>query len=103
MDSEIIFCHISRSNSYTVVLPDTTEFGLFRTITILGWVNEIMKGLPETKLTIKAKGDAYIELQASYELGTREIDFSTLGYPYPIQALTLMATGANTWRIISTV
>lgn len=103
VDSEIIFCHISRSNSYSVTLPDPTEFGLFRTITILGWVNEKMPHIPDTKLTIKTKGDSYIELQAKFELGTSEIDFNTNGYPYPIQALTLMATGTDRWRIISTV
>lgn len=101
VDSEIVFCHISTNNSYTVTLPDPTDFGLFRTITILGWINEIMN-VPITKLTVRAKGNAYIEIQIMGDVGVREIDFrGQTGYP--VQALTLMATGSNTWRIISFV
>ena len=101
--SEIVFCRISTTNSYTITLPDPTEFGLFRTITILGWINEVSRGVPITQLTVQTKGNSYIEIQYLIpDAGTRKVDFGS-GTGQPTQALTLMATGANTWRVIGSV
>lgn len=92
---EIVYCR-NQHSSYTVVLPDPTEYGLFRTITILGWIDL------SAKLTVKAKGDSFIELQVLDDVGVKTIDFS-IGSDYPMQALTLMSTGSSRWRIINYV
>lgn len=90
---EIIFCRLT-GNSYTVTLPSPDDFGRFRTITILGWLHL------SAELTVKAKSGSNIEFLTFYSTNVDEIKFSRDGL---LQSVQLMATGTNTWRVISYV
>ena len=94
--NEIIFCeNTNPHSSYTVTLPDPSQFGRFREITILGWVN-MFDG---TKLTIAAKGSGKIEVNFNGYQEVSSFDFGDSGCP--VCACTLMATDTNRWRIIN--
>jgi len=97
--AETVFCKNTHV-SYTVTLPDPTEYGIFRKLTILGWVNA-----DNTKLTIAAKTGSNIEANIQF----MQQQYSSILIPSfefnsnLTQAVTLIATGASTWRIISYV
>lgn len=99
--AETIFCK-NTHQSYTVTLPDPSEYGIFRKITILGWINI---GVDNSKLTIAAKSGSNIEANIQFMVN----QYSSILIPSfdfnenLTQAITLMATGASTWRIISYV
>lgn len=94
--NEIIFCENTNPHaSYTVTLPDPIQFGKFREITILGWVN-LGDG---TKLTIAAKGSGKIEVNFNGYQELPEFYFGQSGGP--VSAVTLIATDTDRWRIIN--
>ena len=94
--NELIFCENRNPHtSYTVTLPDPSQFGRFREITILGWVN-LFDG---TKLTVAAQGSGRIEVNFNGYQEVSSFDFG--GFGCPVCSCTLMATDTNRWRIIN--
>lgn len=95
LKNEIIFCENTLPHSsYTVTLPDPIQFGKFREITILGWVN-----VDGTRLTIAAKGNGKIEVNF---IGYQELSSFYFGASGgPVCSCTLMATDTDRWRIIN--
>jgi len=94
---ETVYC-VRRDQSYTVTLPHASDFGLWRTITILGWLN-ITEQMTVAELTVAAYTGDSIEFQVWQDGELQSLVFGNDTKIY--QALTLMSTGNNTWRVIS--
>lgn len=93
--NEIVFCENTLPHSsYTVTLPDPIQFGKFREITILGWLNT-----DGTRLTIAANKNSKIELNFNGYQEVNSFRFGDSGGP--VCSCTLIATATNRWRIIN--
>lgn len=95
-DSDIIYCENTHS-SYTVYLPEPTQYGQGRTITILGWVN-----IDNSELTVSVPvgSSSRIEILVISSIPIQQVKF---GISSNIaQTIQLIAVG-NTWRAISSL